>query len=105
MMEIVYGPVVLTCGLKGVAAGLLGALFLPWLLHRLGWSARSVGASGRIGFGLLTGGLFGIFELVMFCAGDGFPPRILQSTGVAMLLLAAVGATLLWGRRRVSAQH
>ena len=99
MMEIAFGPVVLWCAVESLAVGIAAALLLPLLIPATS-RLRLHGLKGRLGLMLLTGGLFGLGHLALFCAADGFPPRIIQSTAVALALTAAAGAAMLARRTR-----
>lgn len=105
MMEIAFGPVVLACAAKSLAFGILFALVFPIVELRLASTARASGLAQRLGLGLLAGGLFGLAHLVVVCAADGFPPRIIQSTAAALVMLTLTGTALVAcaGRRTASA--
>jgi|LNFM01.1.fsa_nt_gb hypothetical protein len=94
MMEIAFGPVIAACALKSLMFGALFAILFPMLETRLAKGTPASGIVRRLGLGLLSGGLFGIAHLAIVCAADGFPPRIIQSTGLALLIIAATGFTL-----------
>jgi len=94
MMEIAFGPVIVACVAKSLVFGCLFALLFPMLQRRLGAGAAGRGLLRSMGLGLLGGSLFGIAHLVIECAADGFPPRIIQVTGLALLVTAAIGAAL-----------
>ena len=89
MMEIVYGPAIAACALQSLLFGLVFALSLPHLEVRCTGILRG-GALRRTGLGLVGGGLYGLAHLTLVCANDGFPPRIIQSTGVALILVGIV---------------
>jgi hypothetical protein len=98
MMEIAYGPLVVSCLLESLVFGLLFALTFPMVATRwLGHPAFSLGR--RVGVGLLAGGGFGIMHLVLACSADGFPPRIVQSAGLALVLAAAAGLAVVVATR------
>jgi hypothetical protein len=88
-MEIVYGPVLLACAIQSAVFGILFALLFPAIAKRLGSTVG--GLSRRAGLALLAGGLFGLAHLVIVCAADGFPPRIIQSAAIMLALAAALG--------------
>jgi hypothetical protein len=91
MMEIVYGPMILACATKSLTVGLLAML-----LVQMAPSVRRIGLGGRLGLGFLAAGLFGIAHIAIVCSADGFPPpRIVQSTALALIVLAATGAVLM----------
>jgi len=94
MMEIAFGPVIAACALKSLVFGALFAILFPMIETRLAKGAPASGIARRLGLGLLGGGLFGIAHLAIVCAADGFPPRIIQSTAVALALIAATGFML-----------
>ncbi|MDX2158536.1 MAG: hypothetical protein SFW09_18705 [Hyphomicrobiaceae bacterium] len=103
MMEIVYGPLILACAGKSLAFGILVAAALPLVEAALSARAGQRGLVRRLGLGLLSGGLFGLAHLALVCAADGYPPRIIQSTALAMAIVAAAGLTLLVVRRPATA--
>lgn len=105
MMEIAFGPVIAACALKSLAFGALFAILFPMLETRLAKGAPASGIVRRLGLGLLSGGLFGIAHLAIVCAADGFPPRIIQSAGILLLIatLAGLAILALGGDRRSAA--
>ncbi len=103
MMEIAFGPVIAACALKSLVFGALFALVFPMLETRLAKGAPASGIVRRLGLGLLSGGLFGIAHLAIVCAADGFPPRIIQSTAVALLIISATGFTLIRSAHKTAA--
>ena len=100
MMEIAFGPVIAACALKSLAFGALFAILFPMLETRIAGSAPVTGLVRRLGLALLGGGLFGIAHLAIVCGADGFPPRIIQTTAVALVLMAMAGFAMI---RKVSA--
>jgi hypothetical protein len=104
MMEIAFGPVIVECALKSLMFGALFAILFPMLETRLAKGAPGAGLVRRLGLGLLGGGLFGLAHLAIVCAADGFPPRIIQSTAVALTLIAAAGFALLRTARSIVAE-
>ncbi len=96
MMEIVYGPVIAACGQKSALFAAFVAVVLPAVMSRMSVGPSAWSLTRRAGLGLLAGGLFGLVHLVVVCAADGFPPRIIQSTGIALALTAMLGTLLLW---------
>ncbi|MEZ5857350.1 MAG: hypothetical protein R3D67_22440, partial [Hyphomicrobiaceae bacterium] len=86
--------VVLACAVQSAIFGLLLAGLVPMIVKRLG-GVDLGGLARRAGVGLVGGGLFGLVHLVTVCAADGFPPRIIQSTGVALIIVGVLGAMLL----------
>ncbi len=102
MMEIVYGPVVLECLRQSAMFGVLFAIFWPMLMQRVvGFKMASKAA--YVGAGLIGASAYGLVHLVTVCAADGFPPRIIQSTGLALLMIGLSGIVLLAGQRRHAA--
>lgn len=99
MMEIAFGPVVLACFRESLVFGVLFALLVPQIQMLLNRS-RTVGLGQRIGLGLVAAGLFGLTHLLVVCSADGFPPRIIQSAGVALALVAALGTVVVARQRR-----
>ena len=95
MMEIVYAPLVLSCVIKSLVFGILFCIAFPSVEARMTASAPAAGLSRRLGLALMGGGLFGLAHLTFACASDGFPPRIIQSTGIALMLCAMLGALVL----------
>lgn len=95
MMEIAFGPLVLACAAKSLAFGILFALLFPVLEARLGRSNPSSGMARRFGLGMMAAGVFGLTHLVVVCAADGVPPRIIQSTGLALVMLSTLGFAVL----------
>jgi hypothetical protein len=93
MMEIAYGPLIVSCALQGLAFGALFALTFPFLERRL-FGAPSSGLARRVGLAFAAGGLFGLVQLAVACASDGFPPRIVQSAALALVIVAAAGFAL-----------
>ena len=91
MMEIAFGPLVLACAAKSLVFGILFAMLFPMLEALLGSNVHPSSLTRRLGLGMLAAGLFGLTHLVVVCAADGVPPRIIQSTGLAMAMLAALG--------------
>jgi hypothetical protein len=100
MMELIYGPVVMTCAAKSVAFGLLFALAFPAILTWRTEGRFQPTLVQRMAIGLAATGFFGLGELALFCAADGYPPRIIQSTGVAFAMLALVGVALIARSRK-----
>lgn len=95
MMEIAFGPVIASCFAQSLFVMALVAIVAP---------ANTV--SRRLGQGLAAGGLFGIAHLVFVCAADGFPPRIIQSAGILLLIATLAGLAILAlgsGRRSAAA--
>ncbi len=99
MMEIVYGPVVLECLRQSAMFGALFAILWPMLMRRFAGSNMASKAA-YFGVGLIGTSAYGLAHLVTVCAADGFPPRIIQSTGLALLIVGLSGIVLLVGQRR-----
>lgn len=95
MMEIAFGPVVLACITKSVAFGILVAMLAPVLEARIGRTLGTSSVARYVGLGMMAAGLFGLTHLVVVCAADGFPPRIIQSTGLALIVLSTLGLTMM----------
>jgi hypothetical protein len=58
--------------------------------------------TARMGLGLVAGGAFGLADLAIACASDGFPPRIIQSTAAGLVMIVASGLALMRWRRRLT---
>jgi hypothetical protein len=101
MMEIVYGPVLLSCAVQSIAFGLIFAWMHPFLMRRF-FGVPAMIRAGRAGLALLSGGLFGLGHLALVCSADGFPPRIIQSAAVALVAAAVSGTALLARSRHVA---
>jgi len=100
MMEIAFGPVIAACALKSLAFGVVFALAVTLIEARFRAGSAPSTLARRIGLGLLAGGIFGLAHLAIICAADGFPPRIVQSAALGLLLVALAGLGLSRARRQ-----